>query len=149
MPDPNEKETIVLSTGNAARSALCVAGMVVLTPLADATQNDGTCSAAALSLPSDGSMTVATGSRFNAELIAALSEVPHVDGAYLGRETDVSVAVFVLAADHGLVPREMLLEIEDRLSAGRPKPVVLSVRAHQGRDLKDLAGNAGLLFSRG
>lgn len=100
-------------------------------------------------LPARGQLTVvASADPFVSTTIAALAKLEHVDGAFLGAETDNALTVYVLAKEHGLVDREMLLDLEDELSAFRGMPVVLTVRAHQGRELRTLSG-ADLLFARG
>ena len=112
-----------------------------------------------LLLPTVGSFRIDTNVRpsaakpsadlFATEVTNLLRTVEHVDGAFLGPVTDSTVTVFVLAKEHGLVDRDALLDLEDQLSAARRLTVILTVRAHQGRDLRSLSGGADLLFSRG
>jgi hypothetical protein len=84
-----------------------------------------------------------------ADVASALASVEHVDGAFLGPVTEASVTVYVLAREHGLVDRSALLDIEDALSETRNETVILTVRAHQGRDLRAMSEGADLLFARG
>jgi hypothetical protein len=80
-----------------------------------------------------------------------LSDVAGVDGAYIQESSEVDeggIIVDVLAREHGIVARERLLEIEDELAEMFGVSVMLVVRAHQGRDMRSLAGPS-LLFVRG
>jgi hypothetical protein len=72
------------------------------------------------------------------EAASALRTVPGVDGAFLTGTGDERT-IIVAAREHGLVPRERLLEIEDRL-AERFGYLEISVRAHQGRGLSVFDG---------
>ena len=83
------------------------------------------------------------------DVTSALKNVEHVDGVFLGPATQSAITVFVLAKEHGLVDRSKLLDLEEELSASRGLTVILTVRAHQGRDLRTLTGAADLLFDRG
>lgn len=80
---------------------------------------------------------------------AALLCVPGVDGAYLqASEEDDGIVINVLSREHGIVRRAALFEIEERLSQAFGTAVTFVVRAHQGRDMRAMAG-ADLLFARG
>jgi len=80
----------------------------------------------------------------------ALLAVPNVDGAYLQEhvEGDETVTINVLAREHGIVERDSLFRIEDELEAEFGVRFTLIVWAHQGRDMRDMAG-PNLLFARG
>jgi hypothetical protein len=81
---------------------------------------------------------------------ADLLGVENVDGAYVQdpTECDESIIINVLSREHGLVDRDALFSIEDRLEADFGTPVTFIVRAHQGRDMRTMAG-PNLLFARG
>lgn len=81
---------------------------------------------------------------------AALLAVPHVDGAYLQErvEGDETLTINVLAREHGIIERDALFRIEEELEAALGVRFTLTVRAHQGRDMRDMAG-PNLLFARG
>lgn len=85
-----------------------------------------------------------------AAALAALLDVPGVDGAYAQEPgaDDEGVTINVLAREHGIVNRDALFKIEDSLGDAFDTQVSLVVRAHQGRDLRAMAG-PNLLFARG
>jgi len=77
-----------------------------------------------------------------------LLSVPGVDGAYLQAGDDDGIVVNVLSREHGIVRRATLFEIEERLSEAFGMAVTFVVRAHQGRDMRTMAG-PDLLFAHG
>ena len=81
---------------------------------------------------------------------AELSLMAGVDGAYVQEppEDEEGVTINVLAREHGIVDRESLFKIEDLLEKIFEMPVRLVVLAHQGRDMRSMAG-PNLLFARG
>jgi hypothetical protein len=74
----------------------------------------------------------------------ALRSVPGVDAAFLDNSSGQQ-CIYVLAREHGVVDREELLGIEEKLTVGRGE-VAIRVRAHQGRDVNSLlAGSVRIL----
>jgi hypothetical protein len=102
-------------------------------------------------IPGDGTYLCNSPDPVQSALYARLIGVPGVDGAYIqepgGDVAEDGITVNVLAREHGVVDRETLLEIEDALADQFSFPFTLIIRAHQGRDMRSLAG-PNLLFAR-
>ena len=147
MSDPSNN--LLVETGPTSVrlvvNAVCVAGLIALAPqssfpVADAMAPEPVACA---------SITLVTSTdRHMSELATVLAGTEHIDAAYLGEASDDGVAVFVLVRDHGTVDRDALFDIEEAFSEKAGTPVTLFVRAHQGRDLRAMAGR-NLLFLRG